>query len=237
MMETEGLSQKQLKGWFWAFREIQGARGALYLPYSSRMTFNTRRTMLPTVVSDGWAAVILWPSVRIRSMSSPERGEGLGYRCPARVSIKPVHPLSIPGPAAAPAQGPQHQHTAGRGPQTAARSTGGFCRRKRLDTTQTSGRPPAAHLVFPLLLERSVLGLKLGARLEQDSPSGNAAREHRRRGKAPPWQDQHRDCAGLADPPPPTANTGVPVPSRSPSRRRALTGPAPSPVPDDLPQQ
>lgn len=57
------------------------------------MTFNTRRTMLPTVVSDGWAAVILWPSVRIRSMSSPERGEGLGYRCPeqAHVSIKPLH--------------------------------------------------------------------------------------------------------------------------------------------------
>lgn len=60
------------------------------------MTFNTRRTMLPTVVSDGWAAVILWPSVRIRSMSSPKRGEGLGYRCPeqAHVSIKTSAPLS-----------------------------------------------------------------------------------------------------------------------------------------------
>lgn len=51
---------------------MDSKRGERHLPYSSRMIFSTRRTMLPTVVSDGWAAVILWPSVRIRSMSSPE---------------------------------------------------------------------------------------------------------------------------------------------------------------------
>ena len=38
------------------------------------MIFSTRRTMLPTVVSDGWAAVILLPSFRMISIRSPERG-------------------------------------------------------------------------------------------------------------------------------------------------------------------
>lgn len=41
------------------------------LPYSSRMILSTLRTMLPTVVSEGCAAVILWPSRRISSISSP----------------------------------------------------------------------------------------------------------------------------------------------------------------------
>lgn len=50
--------------------------------------------MLPTVVSDGWAAVILRPSVRIRSMSSPERGEGLGYCYPEQVSNQCTHPTA-----------------------------------------------------------------------------------------------------------------------------------------------
>ena len=42
--------------------------------YSSLMIFSTLRTMLPTVVSDGWAAVILLPSFRMISIRSPERG-------------------------------------------------------------------------------------------------------------------------------------------------------------------
>lgn len=50
------------------------SRGAADLPYSSRMTFSTLRTMLPTVVSDGCAAAILRPSARISSISSPARG-------------------------------------------------------------------------------------------------------------------------------------------------------------------
>ena len=41
------------------------------LPYSSRMILSTLRTMLPTVVSEGCAAVILRPSLRISSISSP----------------------------------------------------------------------------------------------------------------------------------------------------------------------
>lgn len=42
------------------------------LPYSSRMILSTLRTMLPTVVSEGCAAVILRPSLRMSSISSPE---------------------------------------------------------------------------------------------------------------------------------------------------------------------
>lgn len=127
------------------------------------MTFNTRRTMLPTVVSDGWAAVILWPSVRIRSMSSPKRGEGLGYRCPEQAHAchqNQCTPLNIPRPAAAPAQGPQHQETRGKGEQRAAGSTGGFCSRKqhRLGKTASSVGL-SSERGNRMLLERSVLGL------------------------------------------------------------------------------
>lgn len=71
------------------------ARGTPHLPYSSRMTFSTRRTMLPTVVSDGWAAAILWPSLRIRSMSSPGSREGLRYRC-----LEHTHPTTSLRPEA-----------------------------------------------------------------------------------------------------------------------------------------
>lgn len=41
------------------------------LPYSSRIILSTLRTMLPTVVSEGCAVVILRPSLRISSISSP----------------------------------------------------------------------------------------------------------------------------------------------------------------------
>lgn len=43
-----------------------------HLAYSSLMIFSTRLIMLPTVVSEGWAAVILLPSLRIISIRSPE---------------------------------------------------------------------------------------------------------------------------------------------------------------------
>lgn len=43
-----------------------------YRAYSSLMIFRTRLIMLPTVVSDGWAAIILLPSLRIISIRSPE---------------------------------------------------------------------------------------------------------------------------------------------------------------------
>lgn len=43
-----------------------------HLAYSSLMIFSTRLIILPTVVSDGWAAVILLPSFRIISIRSPE---------------------------------------------------------------------------------------------------------------------------------------------------------------------
>lgn len=46
--------------------------GPPHLAYSSLMIFSTRLIMLPTVVSDGWAAVILLPSFRIISIRSPE---------------------------------------------------------------------------------------------------------------------------------------------------------------------
>lgn len=42
-----------------------------HLAYSSRIIFSTLRTMFPTVVSDGCAAVIRLPSFRMRSISSP----------------------------------------------------------------------------------------------------------------------------------------------------------------------
>lgn len=151
-METTGLLQKQLKGQFWAFREIRGARGALYLPYSSRMTFNTRRTMLPTVVSDGWAAVILWPSVRIRSMSSPKRGEGFAYRCPeqAHVSIKPVHPPQHPRASSCSSTkttAPRNNRE-GRAESLSQSSRFHWCL-LQLDTLGHNTES-AAHLVFPL---------------------------------------------------------------------------------------
>lgn len=44
-----------------------------YRAYSSLMIFSTRLIMFPTVVSDGWAAIILLPSLRIISIRSPER--------------------------------------------------------------------------------------------------------------------------------------------------------------------
>lgn len=54
------------------------------LPYSSRTIRSTLRTMLPTVVSEGCAAVILRPSLRISSISSPavqrERVSGASAR-------------------------------------------------------------------------------------------------------------------------------------------------------------
>ena len=43
-----------------------------HLAYSSLMIFNTRLIMFPTVVSEGWAAIILLPSLRIISIRSPE---------------------------------------------------------------------------------------------------------------------------------------------------------------------
>lgn len=81
---------------------MDSKRGERHLPYSSRMIFSTRRTMLPTVVSDGWAAVILWPSVRIRSMSSPESGRALvtaAQREPPQASPS-YPPPSSAGPGA-----------------------------------------------------------------------------------------------------------------------------------------
>ena len=45
------------------------------LPYSSRMILRTLRTIFPTVVSEGCAAVILLPSLRIKSIRSPETQE------------------------------------------------------------------------------------------------------------------------------------------------------------------
>lgn len=43
-----------------------------YRAYSSLMIFSTRLIMFPTVVSGGWAAIILLPSLRIISIRSPE---------------------------------------------------------------------------------------------------------------------------------------------------------------------
>lgn len=50
-----------------------------HLAYSSLMIFSTRLIMLPTVVSDGWAAVILLPSLRMISIRSPETDEILMF--------------------------------------------------------------------------------------------------------------------------------------------------------------
>lgn len=157
------------------------------------MTFNTRRTMLPTVVSDGWAAVILWPSVRIRSMSSPKRGQGLGYRCPeeAHVSIKPGHPPPHPRASncfSTRTTAPRNNRKGkAESPSQSNRFHWGVLQSETLGhNTET-----AAHSVFPLkkettLLERSVLGLT-PLRSEQGWS---------RPGGAPPWQDEHRESAG-----------------------------------------
>lgn len=57
------------------------------LPYSSRMILRTLRTMFPTVVSEGCAAVILLPSLRIKSIRSPETQERPGERGRREVSV------------------------------------------------------------------------------------------------------------------------------------------------------
>lgn len=52
--------------------DLAAVIGFSHLAYSSRTIFRTRLIMLPTVVSEGWAAVILLPSLRIISIRSPE---------------------------------------------------------------------------------------------------------------------------------------------------------------------
>lgn len=78
------------------------------LPYSSRMIRSTLRTMLPTVVSEGCAAVILRPSLRIRSISSSAVRRGRVRRCgaPAGATFRlgrgtperPRHPVEVGAP-------------------------------------------------------------------------------------------------------------------------------------------
>lgn len=71
----------------WCFKKIKALdptqtppRPEPDLPYSSRMILRTLLTMLPTVVSEGCAVVILLPSRRINSISSPATHEGQDER-------------------------------------------------------------------------------------------------------------------------------------------------------------
>uniref|UniRef100_A0A0E9XCD1 Uncharacterized protein n=1 Tax=Anguilla anguilla TaxID=7936 RepID=A0A0E9XCD1_ANGAN len=68
------------------------------------MIFKTLRTIFPTVVSDGWAAVILLPSLRIISMRSPalvHRACAVILRSKAAVSLA-VSPDPRRGPVPLP---------------------------------------------------------------------------------------------------------------------------------------
>lgn len=98
--------------------------------------------MLPTVVSDGWAAVILWPSVRIRSMSSPERGEGLSYRCPER-----THPTTAIRPEA---------------------GSGASNVTQKNKCSNASRKPLAEQLVPPGFLQYGSLGCNADSKLTED---------------------------------------------------------------------
>lgn len=54
-------------GFLWSVQSLKPS----YLAYSSLIIFSTLLIMLPTVVSDGWAAISLLPSFRITSIKSP----------------------------------------------------------------------------------------------------------------------------------------------------------------------
>lgn len=218
-------------------------------------------------------------------MSSPKRGEGLGYRCPeqAHVSIKTSAPLST-------SQGQQllqhKDHSTKKQQERASREQlvplVGFAVGNNTDLGKTAS---SVGFSFErgnrMLLERSVLGLTplrgqqgwsraaprvmrpvsttgwLGLRRGRtstgnlldaagDTPapasrstSGAASGLPRPCGSLP--TPGSRDRGATARPPARSRRWGSRTPpgenAESARRRPALTGPAPSPVPDDLPQQ